>query len=133
MANVLINVVIFIVVTALTLFLAMQIFPIFADIVKTAVLFSPEVATRDIAGLITISGAATHKITILYGTDEAKYNIAIKDRLVTVERLDEEGKEGKVSARSTPSKTAVDPSVLLQNVNKILIEKILGRYNVRKQ
>jgi len=47
--------------------------------------------------------------------------------------LDEEGKEGKVSARSTPSKTAVDPSVLLQNVNKILIEKILGRYNVRKQ
>jgi len=130
MAKTVINVILFVVISALTLLLGMQILPIFLDVIKTAVLFSPDIATRDIAGLITISGAATHKISILYGTEDANYNIEVKGRLVTVERLDD---QGKVAERSPPSKTAIDPNVLLTNVNKIVIENIFGRYDVRGQ
>ena len=130
MANTVVNVVIFIAISALTLLLFLQVFPTFLDIVKTAVFYSPDVVTRDIAGLVTITGAAPYKITILYGSDQAHYNIEIKDRLVSVEQIDD---QGKIIGKSPKSKTAIDPEIQLENVNRLLIENILGNYNVRQQ
>jgi len=131
MASALFNVVLTIMFTILTIYLAMQIIPTFAEVVKNAVSSSPEVVNRDLAGLITLSAAAPYKIAITYNPSDATYNIIkVSERFVSVEKVENE----KVVAKATPSKTAVDltePNVVLENANKIGVENIVGKINIR--
>jgi len=73
--------------------------PKFIDMfLESAVLSSAEVVARDIASLTSLSKGVLYFSEIKYvpPTEKATYNIEIKDRYVTVERLDEDYcKEGK--------------------------------------
>ena len=131
MASELFNVVLTIALTIGAIFLGMQIIPVFAEVVKNAVSSSPEVVTRDLAGLITLSAAAPYKIAITYNPRDTTYNIIkINERFVSVEKVENE----KVVAKAVPSKTAVDltePNVVVENANKIGVENIVGKINIR--
>ena len=131
MASELFNVVLTIALTIGAIFLGMQIIPVFAEVVKNAVSSSPEVVTRDLAGLITLSAAAPYKIAITYNPSDATYNIIkVNERFVSAEKVENE----KVVAKAAPSKTAVDltePNVILENANKIGVENVVGKITIR--
>jgi len=76
---------------------------------------SAKVVSRDLAGFITISGAATDRITIFY-QPQAKYNVGIADRVVIVEAL--EGLKDIATA-----KAGVDPRASFKSVNYFEIRK----------
>jgi len=67
---------------------------LFSEAARSLALASAEAVAKDIAGLLTMSNAATDRITIHYDcpTDKYLYNIRIEDGIVTVEMLDEEKK-----------------------------------------
>lgn len=127
MAGVLFNAIGTIVIFALTIYIALQILPVFLDIVKTAVFFTPDATTKDLAGLITISGAATQKITILYPISNMKYNVYIGNRLVSTEILDD---KGNIAGKSPPSKIAIDPNADLKSISSVKIEKTFTNYGI---
>ncbi|MEM5843926.1 MAG: hypothetical protein QW841_01645 [Candidatus Aenigmatarchaeota archaeon] len=68
------------------LILLMQIPKIYKDVFDMLALSSADVVSRDIAGLISISAAAPHKITLIYNTTykEVSYTVELKDRVATV-------------------------------------------------
>lgn len=85
------------------IFFFVVILPKFVDTMfQLIALASAQVVSRDLAGLITISGAAPGRITIFY-QPQAKYNVGIADRIVSVELL--EGLKDRATA-----KAGVDPS-----------------------
>lgn len=101
---------------AATIFLPGMIADMYAEIA----LVSAEVVARDLAGFITISGAATDSITIYYiPSEQHKYDVAIGNRIVDVKLLTVEyGMKGQAIA-----KTAVDPAASRENVNSFTIKK----------
>lgn len=77
---------------------------------------SAHAVSRDLAGFITISGAATDRITITHQPG-FKYNVGIADRIVSVELL-----EGLKDNAVT--KSGVDPFLNpIENVNYFEIRK----------
>jgi len=91
-------------------FFFLFVLPKFVDTMfQMIALASAQVVSRDLAGLITISGAAPYKIDISY-LQQAKYNVNIKDRIVSVD-----DKTAKVGVDPSPSP--------FENVNYFEIKK----------
>ncbi len=98
------------------------------DAARLFALTSAEIVTRDLAGLISISGAAPDKIIITYAIEKegVSYNVDLQDRVITVVRLSEGSKP------SDPAKT----TYVIGFVNKIVedaktfvVEKKDGKYD----
>jgi hypothetical protein len=94
------------------------------DIALTAVLSSPDVVIRDIAGLVTISGAAPHDIIIYYEVPTTKYsyNLQISGRNLTLEMLGEEKIVNKVTA-AISAEIPIDPEASVFDATTFTIEK----------
>ncbi|OGW54472.1 MAG: hypothetical protein A2Y81_11745 [Nitrospirae bacterium RBG_13_43_8] len=94
------------------------------DIAFTAILSSPEVVIRDIAGLVTISGAAPHDITIYYEVPTTKYsyNLMINGRNITLEMLGDEKILDKITA-TTSDEIPIDPEASISDSTTFTIEK----------
>ena len=82
---------------------------------------SADAVARNLAGFITISGAATDRITINYAT-QSLYTVSIIDRISYVQLL--EGLKNTASARSAV--TAVCPSNNQCNFDEV------GRFEIKK-
>jgi hypothetical protein len=95
------------------------------DIAFTALQSSPDVVARDIAGLVTISGAAPHQITIYYKvpTEKYSYNLQISGRNLTVEMLGEEKIINKITARAS-DEIPIDPQSSVSDSTIFTIEKL---------
>jgi hypothetical protein len=94
------------------------------DIAFTAILSSPEVVIKDIAGLVTISGAAPHDITINYDVPTTKYsyNLQVSGRNLTLEMLGEEKILNKITAK-TSDEIPIDPEASVLDSTTFTIEK----------
>jgi len=98
------------------------------ELIDSVIHTSPLIVVRDIAGLITVSGAAPDTIKIFYKvpTDKYSYNLNVDKRTVKLQMLDENGKPiGSEAITQIP----IDPTVSLQNKISFIIEKtrIAGR------
>ncbi len=91
------------------------------DFIKMMILAKAEIVARDIAGLITVSGAAPEEIIIHYETpsEDITYNVDIDGRVVNVEMLGEE----KIIEKSS-SRSGVDPDTSLKDAKTFTILKI---------
>ena len=100
------------------------------DIAFTAILSSPEVVIKDIAGLVTISGAAPHDITINYEVPTTKYsyNLLISGRNLTLEMLGDEKILNKITAR-TSDEIPIDPEASVMGSTTFTIEKLREGWN----
>lgn len=94
------------------------------DIAMTAVLSSPDIVIKDIAGLVTISGAAPHDITINYKvyTDQYSYNLQVSGRNLTVEMLGEEKIINKITATAS-DEIPIDPEASIMDSTTFTIQK----------
>jgi hypothetical protein len=93
------------------------------DLFKMIALASADVVSKDLAGLISISGAAPEKIVITYQTPSKEffYDVKIKDRIVDVKMIG----EGKAVISNATARCAVDPEASFKNVQKFVIEKTM--------
>jgi hypothetical protein len=85
-------------------------------------LTSAEVVAKEIAGFISVSGVAPHKITIYYSPGTLIYDVGVDDRLVRVNLLN---KDNSVKEKSVAEKTAVDPFLDEKSVNYFTIMKYI--------
>jgi hypothetical protein len=97
------------------------------DIAQTAVLSSPDVVIKDIAGLVTISGAAPHDITINYkvDTDTYSYNLQVSGRNLTVEMLGAEKIMNKITAAAS-DEIPIDPEASVLDSTTFTIQKTVA-------
>lgn len=97
------------------------------DAFRLFALSSAEVVARDLAGIVSISGASPDQITIRYDVEfkGISYNVELKDRMITVVRLEKNKKP------SDPAKItyAVDSlSKDIEDAKSFVIEKKDGKY-----
>ncbi|MDI6798883.1 MAG: hypothetical protein QMD12_02720 [Candidatus Aenigmarchaeota archaeon] len=105
-----------IVAIAATITLFFIIFPrMIESMWKEIALYSPSVVSRELAGLITISGAAPHSISISYYPSNLPYNVKIKNRAVSVS-LSEKA-EGILEKTPAMSTIPIDPEASFADVN----------------
>ena len=99
-------------------------------IAEEAILSSPDVIVKDISGLMTISGAAPHDITIYYKAPSEKYlyNLEIKGKIVTIEMISSDDITKKIK-KAVDDDIAVDPDVRITESRIFTIEKT--RYDER--
>lgn len=77
----------------ISFFIAANTLQIVRDIANALALASAEIVARDVANLITLSSAAPHEIVIDYlASENFLYDTKVKERLVNVKLLSEEGK-----------------------------------------
>jgi len=121
-----------VVLAAALIFMAYQIPKMIQDIAALLTVASAEATARDLAGLITISGAAQDKATIIYegASTQIFYDITIKDRMVNIGDIrkgigatGEKIKSAESPIRTGWGKTAVDPSGEFEGVRVFTIEK----------
>lgn len=95
------------------------------SIAQTAILSSPEVVIKDIAGLVTISGAAPHDITIYYEakTEKYSYNLDIAGRILTLEMLSEQRITEDIKGKTT-DEIPIDPHTSIYDSTIFTIEKM---------
>lgn len=117
-----------IVIAGVLLFLFFIILPRIIDLMWTEIGFaSANVVSKELADYITISGSATDSIEIFYHPSDHKYNVELKDRIVTVSM---EIKDKKyVEPVPERGKIGIDPAGKFASVNFFFItkEKIAGR------
>jgi hypothetical protein len=108
--------------------LAFQVPNIMTDIATLLTIASAEGTARDLAGLITISGAAQDMATIIYEgeTPTVSYDITIKDRMVTITGIRKDSEQ--VMKANTPIKTgwgklAIDPFGEFTDVRIFTVKK----------
>ncbi len=91
------------------------------ELLESLVSTSPKIVVRDIAGLVSISGAAPDSIKISYEvpTDQYSYYLEIKDRAVKVRLLD----KNKVILEEDSSQTVVDPTASIYDKVSFIIQK----------
>lgn len=111
--------------TVLIFFIIFVIVPKFwRTIAETAILSSPAVVIKDVAGLVTISGAAPHSITINYDTHAEKYsyNLDINGRALSLEMISEE-KITKDIKQKVTDEIPIDPQTSISDTTIFTIEK----------
>lgn len=93
-------------------------------IAKTIALSSPSIVIRDLAGLITISGAAPHTITISYEipTEKYSYNLEVNGRILTLEMLGET-KAVKGVIKKATDEIPIDPQTSILDSKSFTIYK----------
>jgi len=93
-------------------------------IAETAILSSPSVIIRDISGLMTISGAAPHDITIYYKAPSEKYNynLDINGKILTIEMISSEDITKKIKEKVN-DEIPVDPQVSITESRIFTIQK----------
>lgn len=91
------------------------------DFFKIFALASPEIVSRDLAGLMTISAAAPNNITLYYKiyAEGISYDFDSHDRKVNVKLLDEDQKMIKEASSIIP----IDITSSLENVKEFKIIK----------
>lgn len=104
------------VVGALILFFIM---PIIKNILEASVFSSPQIISRDLANLITISASSTDDIIIYYKPSPqlTTYRVNLKDRYIFVETS---GKTEK--SKDSTNSFAVDTDGFLENANSFEIK-----------
>jgi len=101
---------------------------VFSNLIPIFATGSVQVVSRDLAGLITISGVAPYKITINYAPEaDIVYNVSIDSRILTAYTLEGQGKPLTISSgvsQYASSKTAIDNiKTSLVNVKSFEIKK----------
>lgn len=86
------NTIIIVAMAAVALFFISNFMNFMMDVQKLFALASAEVVSRDLAGLISVSGSEPEEITIFYGgiSEEVSYDIKLENRKIEVKMLDEE-------------------------------------------
>jgi hypothetical protein len=85
---------------------------VFSNMIPLFASGSVQVISRDLAGLVTISGIAPYKITIDYSpTSDIIYNVSIDSRILTASTLESNPKPMTISSgvsQYATAKTAID-------------------------
>ncbi|HKZ45432.1 MAG TPA: hypothetical protein VJ343_01885 [archaeon] len=125
-----INTIGLVVITVATLTLFFTVLPSIVDLIwKEVSLSSPTVVAKELAGLISISGAAPDSIKISYYPSNYHYDLDIENRVVVVAMSEEEG--GKLLERVPGIATVpIDPTNSFGSVNSFFISKSQDRYEV---
>lgn len=73
-------------ITAIVVFFFYYVFPLFfGDMFKSIALTSTDVVSRDLAGLVSVSGVAPNQIIIKYNPSSSiQYNVSVQNRVVSV-------------------------------------------------
>lgn len=110
----------------------------FEDLVKEIALESAETVAKDVAGFVTISGAAPEEIKITYNpSTKFSYDVEIKNRIVMIKsQLDGDYTEGpriiiwELEPLPWKEKTAIDAIANFKDTKTIVIEKSVegGKY-----
>jgi len=113
---------------------------VFSNMIPLFASGSVQVVSRDLSGLITISGIAPYKITIDYSpTADILYNVSIDSRILTASTLENNPKPMTISSgvsHYATAKTAIDNlKTSLVNAKSFEIKKTTqfsdqGRENV---
>ena len=108
--------------------LAFQVPRIMMDVATLLTIASAEGTARDLAGLITISGAAQDMATITYEGENptVSYDITIRNRMVTITGLKKDSEEIKnfeLPIKTGWGKIAIDPSGDFRNATTFTIKK----------
>lgn len=101
---------------------------IFVNLIPLFASGSGPVVSRDLAGLITISGIAPYKITIHYtANDVILYNVSINSRVVTVQTLQNNPRpltiQGNIAQYATSKIAIGDMDTFIMNAKDFVIEK----------
>jgi hypothetical protein len=89
------------------------------DVRDIFVFNSPRIASRDIAGMATITAASTHNIEINYSSDDAKYDVSFSGRTAKVKYSE----ETSGTYEDSQSPMGIDLSGEFASVNMINFER----------
>jgi len=94
------------------------------SIAETAILSSPDVIVRDLSGLITISGAAPHDITIYYETSTEKYsyNLEVDGKILNLEMISSDDISKQVKEKVS-DEILIDPHTSIFDSRIFTIQK----------
>jgi len=104
------------------IFLIQQIAPQLLNLFNTAAVGSADFVAKEMAELITISGAAPYEIEISYNPSSAKYNVNIQKGILQTNLL----KSAKETEKTSIAKIASNAEGSFSGVNNFYINKKMG-------